>query len=199
MKYLLLLFLLTAPLFAERFVPDASARSFESIEVKKMRVDTFDFEGDFPELEEINIDARKKKNVELFLTGSYPLLERINYEGSFGILSGKITGDFPNLRLINLICRSCSMKIDLDAPWSRSCSINIHGADEDVVLTLPKNVGVEIHTKVAIKGKVIPSEGLKKMGKMAILKKSYVNELVESSPILLTIYVEVADGRIILN
>lgn len=193
------LVVLTSSLFAERFSADPSARSFESSQPKKQRVDVFDFEGVYPELEHINIDARRKKNVEFNLTGAYPALEMVNYEGSFGLLSGKLTGNFPQLAVINFLCSSCAMQLDLGAAWSRSCAINIRGADEDVVLTLPKDVGLEIHTKVGIKGKVIPCDGLKKKERLGILKKTYFNELAETCPIKLIINIELAEGRIILK
>ena len=123
----------------------------------------------------------------------------VNYEGSFGVLTGKLTGKFPQLAVVNFLCSSCAMTLDLSAPWSRSCEINIRGADEDVVLTLPKDVGLEIHTKVSLKGKVMPCEGLKKKEKLGVFKKTYVNDLAETSPVVLIIHIELADGHIILN
>ena len=187
------------PLLAERFVVDPNARKFESSEPKKMRVDTYDFEGNYPELEHIHIDAKRKKNVVFTLTGEYPILERVNYEGSFGVLSGELTGVFPQLKMINFLCSNCAINLDLTANWSQSCDINIRGADEDIVLTLPKDVGLEISTKVALKGKVIPCDGLKKKERFGILKKTYVNELAETSPIILKIHVELAEGHIFLK
>ncbi|MFC2049261.1 hypothetical protein ACFLR2_01135 [Chlamydiota bacterium] len=199
LRLFLILALLTSPLFAARFSADTSARSFESKEPRKQRVDVYDFDGEYPELENISINAKRKKNVELHLTGDYPVLELVNYEGSFGVLSGELTGKFPQLACVNFLCSSCAMNLDLSADWSRSCEINIRGADGDVELTLPKDVGLEIHTKVALKGKVLPCEGLKKKERLGILNKTYVNDLVETSPIVLKINIEVADGRIILN
>ena len=194
-----LLLLLSSPLCAEHFSPERSVRGYESGQPKKQRVDVFDFAGEYPELEHINIDAKRKKNVEFHLTGIYPELEMINYEGSFGTLSGKLTGDFPKLAVVNFLCTNCAMRLDLGTHWSRSCEINIRGADQDIILTLPKDVGLEIHTRVAIKGKVIPFEGLKKKEKLGVLKKTYFNELAETSDVVLTLYIELADGRIILN
>lgn len=199
--YILITFLLllASPLCAERFSADRSARGYESGQPKKHRVDVFDFDGQYPELEHINIDAKRKKNVEFHLTGTYPELEMVNYEGSFGTLSGKLTGDFPKLAIVNFLCTNCAMQLDLGTTWKRTCEINIRGADQDIVLTLPKDVGLEIRTKVAIKGKVIPCEGLKKKEKLGMLKKTYFNDLAETADVVLIIHIELADGRIILN
>jgi hypothetical protein len=191
--------LYTSSLQAERYSADRSARRYESAQPKKQRVDIFDFEGEYPELEHINIDAKRKKNVEFHLTGNYPELELVNYEGSFGSLTGKLTGQFPKLEMINFLCSNCAMQLDLNSNWTQSCEINIRGMDEDVVISLPKDIGLEIHTKVAVKGKVLPCDGLKKKEKLGVLKKTYTNAQAETSPIILKINVEVADGRIILN
>lgn len=187
------------PLSAERITLDPNSRSFEMRPPKKERVDVFDFAGKFLELENIDINARKKKNVEFYLTGDYPVLESVNYEGSFGVLSGKLTGNFPKLALINFICTSCAMDFDLGAKWQQSCEIHIQGADQDIVLDLPKDVGLVIHTRTGMKGKVIAPEGLKKKKWYSILNKTFENALVETAAVVLTIYVECGDGRIVLN
>jgi hypothetical protein len=166
---------------------------------KKERVDVFDFAGNYPQLSNIDINARKKKHVEFYLTGDYPALESVNYEGAFGILVGKVTGNFPKLALVNFVCTNCAMKLDLGAKWQQSCEITIRGADEDICLTLPKKVGLVIHTKTAFKGKVIPCEGLKRKKRMGILKKTFANELAETAEIVLTLHIESGEGRIILN
>lgn len=199
MKILFLFLLLTSILFAERITIDPSSRSFEARPPQRMRVDTYDFEGEYPELEKIEIDARRKKNVEFLLTGEYPALETLNYEGTFGILKGELTGNFPKLSAINFLCTSCAMRLDLAADWKQSCTIHIRGADEDIVLNLPKNVGLVIHTKVGVKGKVVVCEKLKKMGWFRIFKKTYENPLAKTAPVVLTIHVETTDGRIVLN
>jgi hypothetical protein len=194
-----LMILLGRPLLAERYVPDSDVHNYESTQPKKQRVDVYDFEGTYPELEHIHIDAKRKKNVVFHLTGEYPALARVNYEGSFGVLSGELTGVFPQLEMINFLCSNCAIDLDLTAQWSRCCEINIRGVDEDIVLILPKDVGLEISTKVALKGKVLPCEGLKKKGRLGILKKTYVNDLLETSPIVLKINIELAEGHIILK
>ena len=191
--------LLCSSLFAETIAPDPSSSSFEVKQSGKFRVDTFDFSGVYPQLENIDVDGRRKKNVEFHLTGEYPLLESVNYKGTFGSLSGELTGNFPLLSLINFMCTSCAMRFDLNADWQRSCEINITGGTENIVLKLPKNVGLVIHTTTAARGKVIPCKGLKKKSWLGIFKKTYENELVESSPIIITLNIALSDGSIILE
>jgi hypothetical protein len=197
MKTLLLFFLLsTTSLLA---VPiDRSTGSYRLRQVNK-RVDRFDFSGEFLNLENIDIDARKKKCVEVDLSGEYPLLTSINYEGSFGHLKGDLTGSFPCLASINILCTSCRMNLDLNSSWKGNCQINIRGQKEDIVLKLPEGVGLIIHTKTSPSGKVIAKDGLKKRGWFKIWKKTYRNELVETVPIVLTFDIETTDGNIILN
>jgi hypothetical protein len=199
MKIFLSIFFLAAPLYAEHFKADPTARSYASGVQKRHRVDTFDFSGIFPELEHIDIDATRKKNVSLDLTGEYPQLTSINYRGSFGKLTGSLTGKFPLLSQINLLCTSCGMDLDLNARWQQSCVINIQGQDEDITLNLPKDVGLVIHTKTKAKGKVVPCEELKKKNRFGIFNKIFENDLAETSPIVITLNVELADGRIILK
>lgn len=177
---------------------DHSARSFEMHQKRRQRVDRFDFSGPFPNLENIDIDARRKKCVEFDLSGDYPLLTTLNYEGSFGRLTGNLTGDFPQLSFVNLLCTSCAMELDLTGNWQKNCEINIRGQKEDLVLKLPENVGLIIHTKTGVSGKVIPSENLKKKGFFHILNKTYYNELAETAPVVLTLHIETTDGKIIL-
>jgi hypothetical protein len=198
-RLLLLLLVFAPPLFAERITIDPSARNFEMRPPVKERVDVFDFSGEFPELENIAINARRKKNVEFYLTGDYPVLESVDYEGSFGVFTGELTGNFPKLALINFICTSCAMDFDLGAEWQSSCEINITGADEDIVLNLPKEVGLVIYTKTGLKGKVIPCEELKKKKRFGVLNKIFENSLAETAPVVLTIHIACGDGRIILN
>ena len=197
--FLVILCLLSGSLFAEHITLDPSAHSFEMKPRQKERVDTFDFAGHYPDLENIDINGRRRKNVEFYLTGEYPILESVNYEGAFGILSGELTGTFPKLTLVNFLCTHCAMKFDLDAEWKQSCEINIRGGDENIHLTLPKNVGLIIHTKTAVKGKVVASEGLKKKNRFGILKKTFENELAETADIVITLNIECADGHIFLN
>lgn len=196
---LLLIFLcLSSSLFAIRYEGDRQASSYE-LRKQNRRIDTFDFTGEYPFLENIDIDARRNKKVELVLTGEYPILETINYEGTFGALKGKLTGNFPNLSLVNFLCTSCAMDLDLSAGWQRSCEINIVGMKEDIILNLPQDVGIQIKTKTGARGKVIAAEGLKKEGWFGILKKTYKNALFDTSDVVLIINVETTDGRIILK
>src|SRR5262249_47601586 len=194
----------SAPLFAEKFTIDPNSSTFEVRQPKKQRVDIFEFAGQLPKLVNIDIDAKKKKNVEFQLTGDCPLLETINYEGTFGILKGKLTGHCPKLALINFLCTSCAMDLDLEADWQQSCEINIQGEKENVVLKLPKNVGLVIHTRTAAKGKVVLSnddlkDDLKKQNFFGFFKKTYQNELAETAPVLLHISITTTEGHIILK
>jgi hypothetical protein len=200
MRVLFILILsLVFPLCAENIEINRSARSFEMVQPKKERVDVFDFSGEFEQLEEIDIDARKRKNVEFYLTGDYPLLESVHYTGSFGIFSGELTGNFPKLSLINFLCTSCAMNFDLCAEWQSSCEINIVGKDENIIVKLPNEVGLVVYTKTSLKGKVVVSEELKRQGRYSLRQKKFQNAIAETAPVVLTINIETNDGHIILN
>lgn len=191
-KILIFLFLFT-PLFGEGV--DRSVTSFEKRE--KKHIDQFDFSGEWPNIENIDIDAKRKKRVEIDLTGTYPLLEKINFEGGFGLLRGEVTGHFPKLTLINFLCGASAMTLDFTAQWMQSCEINVRGSKENVTLILPKNVGLVVATKVGARGRVY-AEGLKKKG-FGLLSKSYENELAKTAEIILRINVETSEGNIIIN
>lgn len=196
MRSALILFLFTvSPLFANTV--DPSATSFELR--GKQRVDVFDFPGVYAHLKNIDIDGTRKKKVELFLKGEYPLLESIEYEGGFGTLKGALTGKFPLLESVNFLCKNCAMDFDLTGDWEQNCHIVIQGLKEDITLTLPKNVGLVIHTKTAPKGKVINQCDLKKKGWLGILNKTFYNEASETEDLVLTLDIITTDGRIILK
>lgn len=198
-KYLILFLVLSAGLHAlniEHKV-DNSASSFTTRQEKK-RVDVYDFSGSFPQLENIDIDAKRKKRVELYLTGVYPNLETLIYEGTFGSLKGELTGQFPKLKSVDILCTSCAMNFDLEGKWEKSCEINIRGMKEDICLTIPKDIGIIVRTRVGARGRVFAGD-LKKKGWLGVLNKTYRNHLAETAEIVLTINIETSDGNIYLN
>lgn len=188
---------------------DPSTAKFEVKEREKFRVDVFDFSGEYPQLENIDIDARRKKRVEMLLTGDYPILEKINYEGSFGSLIGKLTGSFANLTTVNFLCSSSAMQLDLTGNWQKDCEINIQGSTGNIVITLPKNVGLTVHTKTGPTGKVINNLELTKKG-WGWMQKTYINDISnfekdpenkesETDPVQIVINIEVTKAKIHLN
>ncbi|MFZ0564954.1 MAG: hypothetical protein WAM28_02015 [Chlamydiales bacterium] len=186
--------LLVSPLWANPIDPSISSYEVQ----KKMQVEVYDFSGDFPNLKNIDIDARRKKRVEFILTGNYPLLEEITYEGGFGIFQGDLTGNFPNLSRISFLCTSCCMNFDLTGNWAKSCEINIRGMKENVIIKLPKEeVGIVVHTKTSAGRKVVVND-LRKKG-WGILNKTFVNELYNEADVTLILNVETTEGSIILN
>lgn len=195
MIHLILCFLLMTPLFGIQM--DSNMRSFEQRE-KKYRVDVYDFIGDYPHLEHIDIDARRKKNVELNLTGSYPVLERILYEGSFGTLRGKMTVCFPVLKQIDLLCGNTAMELDLRAAWKQSCDVHCTGAKERIILQLPKEVGVIAYVDTRLGAKVTPGP-LKKQGWWRLTHRMYKNELADTAPVVLTFHIESTEAPIIFE
>lgn len=194
MKYFLL-FLLCTPLFAVKIDPSIS--SFEQRE-RKQRVDVYDFADAYLNLEKIDIDAKRKKNVELYLTGDYPILKRITFDGGFGTLKGELTGSFPKLERVDFMCGNTDIDFDLQGEWKKSCTVNIRGGSENVAIKLPEDVGVVVHTKTKATGKVVAT-GLKKDGWLHILNKTFRNELANTAPIVITVNIEITDGQVVLN
>ena len=195
MKKVLLIFLLSASLFGDSSSHDI--RSYEAGKKPKVHVDAYDFSGSYPQLENIAIDASRQMRVTMDLSGEYPLLKKINYEGTFGSLVGTLTGHFPLLEEISFLCSSTAIKLNLKGTWEKNCTVNLIGGRGDVELILPKNVGVVINTKVGIKGRVI-NRAFEKKGR-GILKKTYINPEQENAPIQLTFNIEMGEGRVILN
>lgn len=195
MKKFLLLFLASTSLFADSSSHDI--KNFEAGKKPKVHVDVYDFSGSYPQLENIAIDASRQMRVSMDLSGDYPLLKKISYEGTFGSFVGKLTGHFPALEEIYFRCSSTAAKIDLNAPWEKNCVIHLMGGRGDLELNLPKNVGIVINTKVGVKGRVI-NKAFEKKGR-GILKKTYFNPEQENAPIQLTLNIEMGEGRVILN
>lgn len=194
-SFLVICFLTVASLYAEvsKIDPDATAYKLK----EKKWVDTFDFTGVYPNLEEIEIDAKKKYRVEMLLTGEYPVLEQIEYHGGYGILKGKLTGHFPQVEEVVIDCNNAQINLDLRGEWEKDCHITIRGTTGDIALKLPKNIGVVAHTK--LKGGKVISSHLVKQGR-GWRNKTFVNELVgHEDTITLTLDVESTKGSILLN
>jgi hypothetical protein len=191
---LFLLIFCALPLFAERI--DESCSTFDNSEKPLYRVDTFDFTGEYPDLKKIEIDAKKKMRVEVLLSGIYPALRSIRYDGTFGALNGKLTGVFPNLEQIALLCGSTSMNLDFTGQWEKSCTILITAATGDLNIKIPSDVGIVVDTKTGIKSKVVVKESdLKKEG-YGVVNKRYMNEIAESCPVVLHFTVALREGTV---
>lgn len=185
----------TSSLLALKVDPSSSVYELKE---RKFRVDVFDFSGEYPHLENIDIDARRKKRVEMLLTGEYPLLESINYEGTFGSMIGKFTGSFPKLTLANFVSSSASMQFDLTGEWKQSCEINIRGTTGQILVILPKDVNVTVNTKTGALGKVINNTLIKKG--WGVLSKTFVNKQVpDESATHLVVNIETEKGKITLD
>jgi hypothetical protein len=197
LKSIFALFLLVSlsPLAAQKI--DPSSKSYVE-QPNKYRVDTYDFSGVYPDLQNIDINARKKKHVSLDLSGEYPRLETVDYEGSFGLFNGKMTGFYPNLRMVTFAMSSALMDLDLRGKWARSCEITVTGSKRDITLYLPKDVGVKVDARTGLKGSVHAGE-FKKKGWLPFTQKTYENELVETADIVLHITVATTDGHIYLK
>ncbi|MCP5469090.1 MAG: hypothetical protein H7A36_01110 [Chlamydiales bacterium] len=185
--------ILAAPLLAVRV--DPTSKGFDNHE-KRQHVDTFDFSGLYPHLENIDIDAVRKKNVEIDLSGEYPLLHSICYDGTFGMCKGLLTGTFPMLSDIDITVTSNKVKLDLRGDWQKNCEINIRGTSADIVLELPKSVGLDIYAKRSVSGKISAKDGLKKKG-FGQLRKHFVAN--PDAEVTLTLNLEVTSGTIVLK
>ncbi len=162
---------------------------------KKTRIDHFDFSGEFQNLDRIDIDGRRLKDVKIDLTGVYPLLESITFESSFGELEGRLTGHFLTLKEINFLCGSTAVKLDCSGGFDQPCTVHLLSKG-DIYLKLPQNVSVVAYTKT-VTGRV--KTPLKKKG-WGILNKTFVNSLYdESLPPHLTLHIETNAGTIILE
>lgn len=170
MKLFLLLLLFSTPLLAEKINPDS--KSYVTIQ-KERRVETYDFSGDFPELEEINIDAKRKMRVEMVLNGNYPSLKDFLYVGSFGTFEGVVTGHFSKIKEMTFACGSSSVCLDFNGTWDKDCVINVHNNYGDVTLKLPQNVALTVSTKVGPTGKIVSND-------KSLLKKKSLNWMHKS-------------------
>lgn len=136
-RFILLFLLFTSQVFAIRIDPNASSYGHR----EKKRVETFDFRGEYPHLTDVDIDAKRKKDVEVILNGSYPMLEKINFEGGFGTISGDLSGAFPKLKEITITCTEAKLDLNLQAKFEEECTISIVGKG-DMEIILPQEVGL---------------------------------------------------------
>ncbi len=141
----------------------------------------------------MEIQAQRKKRVHLDASGDFPKLESIVYQGSFGFLRAKLTGNFPRLTSLAVTGTSCKMDLDFRGQWERNTVITVRNEGEPLILALPQDVGVVVHTKVSTKGKVIIEGDLVKCGR-GIWNKTYCNAWVGLSPITLIFEVQSGSG-----
>lgn len=174
------------PVFAEHYIS----------EDEKFYIDRFNFSGEFPDMETMEIHAQRKKRVHLDASGDFPKLESIVYNGSFGSLRAKLTGNYPELTSLVFVCSSCKMDLDFRGQWQKNTTISVSNESEPLTLTLPKDVGVIVHTKVSTKGKVVLEGDFEKRGR-GIWNKTYHNSLVGVVPITLVFEVYSGSGGVI--
>lgn len=165
---------------------DKNASSFEYQE--KKHVDRFDFSGNFPNLENIDIDATKKYRVEMTLDGNFPLLEEIRYLGSFGDLKVKMTGTFHALTNADFSVASSNSKFDLRGTYQKHCTIRIASTRGNMTIIVPKDVGYVLTTHIGPKGRVVTD--LKQKG-FGWLERRYENDLQEK---MITLSLETKEG-----
>ncbi len=195
MKHFLILLFACSPLLAEKV--DASSKVFEQRE-RRHRVDVYDFDGDYPDLERVDIDGKRKKNVEIYLTGNYPQLRKFIYDGGFGTFDGDLTGDYPKLTQVDIACGSANMNIDLRGTWHKNCTLNISGEKEQISITLPEGVGIVVNSSAQGHGKVIAPK-LQKQGRFKIRNKTFHNDLVLEAPIVLTLNISTNGGQVMIR
>lgn len=163
------------------------------LESEQFYVDRLTFDDTHTQLETMDIWAERKKRVHLDVSGDFPKLESVNYQGSFGCLTGVFTGNYPELTSLTFTCTTCKMNMDFRGMWHQDASILIHNETEPIVLICPQNVGVIVHTKTSMQGKVVVGPQFTKQGR-GIWNKTYHNALVGSSPVTLTFVVESCQG-----
>ncbi|QVE48706.1 hypothetical protein SBV42_02825 [Chlamydia crocodili] len=171
------------PVFSEHYIS----------EDEKFYIDRFNFSGEFPDMETMEIHAQRKKRVHFDASGEFPKLESIVYNGSFGFLRAKLTGNYPGLTSLVFTCSSCKMDLDFRGNWHKNTTISVSNESEPLTLTFPKNVGVIVHTKVSTKGKVVLEGDFEKRGR-GIWNKTYHNSLVGIAPITLVFEVHSGSG-----
>ncbi|MEG1542267.1 MAG: hypothetical protein RRZ67_02475 [Victivallaceae bacterium] len=163
---------------------DTSIQSFSG--KSEFYTEEMDFSGIYPHLENINIDATRKKRVELNLSGSYPVLKTVFYRGSFGTLAVNACGDLPVLENASFLCSSCHLLLDLSGQWSKSASITVKNENEDIRLIFPADIGVIVRTTTGLKGKVSSAMGFRKVSG-SWNKKMFVNDKYPDASVRLTV------------
>ncbi|WP_201456637.1 hypothetical protein [Chlamydia sp. 17-3921] len=156
------------------------------------------FSGDFPDMETMEIQAQRKKQVKFDASGNFPKLESVFYRGSFGSLKANFSGCYPNLSSVNFSCTACKMDLDFRGQWFQNNSIVISNEEQPISLILPQDVGIIVHTKTTFKGKVFINGDFVKQGH-GIWNKTYHNSLVGISPITLVFHVRSSGGTISLS
>jgi len=196
MYLLLWLCLGISPLLATRI--DPSLTSFEQRQ-REHRVDVYDFAGEYPHLTKIDIDARRKKCVELQLTGDYPVLEKILYEGGFGSLEGNLTGQYPVLKTAQFLCGNAAMQLNFQGQWEKSCRISIRGGTETVHIKLPESVGVTARVRSKLGAKIDAGPLQKQVKWWHMTDRTYANSLAQTAEIVLHLDIEVGDAQVVFE
>ncbi|WP_213358061.1 hypothetical protein [Chlamydiifrater phoenicopteri] len=159
---------------------------------EELHIERFDFSKKYPELQDIEIDAKRNKRVFLDCSGQFPLLKTISYEGTFGVLNGTFTGNYESLDYVSICCTSCKINLTFDGTWRKNAYVNICNRSEAICLRLPKTIGVIIQTHTSFGGKVNISPEYFQT-KKGLRNKSFRNELAGSVPTI-TFDIQTGDG-----
>ncbi|WP_213318705.1 hypothetical protein [Chlamydiifrater volucris] len=159
---------------------------------EELYVERFDFSGKYPDLQDIDIDARRNKRVFLDCSGQFPLLKTISYEGTFGVLNGNFTGNYEALDYLSIRCTSCKINLSFEGLWKKDAVVNIRNRSEPICLRLPKTVGVIVQTRTSFGGKVNISQEYRQR-KKGFRNKVFYNELAGTFPTI-TFDIQTCDG-----
>lgn len=179
-------------------VIDPQTKSFSLREKKKAEL--FEFSAEYPELYEIDIDGKRKVLTEIYLTGSFPVLESLTYEGGIGSFKAEMTGNFPKLKKALFSFVTADTLLDLRGHWTEECTIIIQNRRGNVTLWLPEDVAVEIITKTEpLQAQlVIENPQIKKKG-LGIRQKTYLNARGWKEKPLLHLIIQKDKGQITLR
>lgn len=161
---------------------------------------TYDFKGNFPQLDQLTIENRHQETLELLLPGTYANLKHIDLKSEKGRSTIDLTGTFPSLEGGTIQTSKGPVIINLKGDFKRPVTLNIKGSEGTLELVLPRNYPIRLRT-VAPKGKVFNKSPLKEKNNGYFSFKTARSFALHPNTKLptLTLKVELDKGNIILR
>lgn len=167
-----------------------------SIESSNRNEKEYNFAGEYPLLEVINLNDMTYRHLNLLMPGDFPILKSIDISSTSGSIKGKLTGHFFALNDIHIHSTSGEIRLDFRGTWEHPCDIQLLATSGAINIKLPTDVNMVVKTRTS-SGQV-RGHNLKQI-ESTKTEQTFANYNVQQSKPTLTFVIETTSGDINLN
>lgn len=145
-------------LLAEVITPPETLSEYSNF--KSSSGTTYDFKGNYPQLDTLNIENSRQKSVQLLMPGTYANLKTLYFTNTWGKGYIEFTGDFPVLETGEIETTSGNLTLDLKGEFKRPLNLEINSTSGNVEVLLPRHYPISL-TTIVTSGKVVNHSPIK--------------------------------------